>query len=398
MLKQKESILIIFSERKKETPNTFFFEKKFSLEYETKLLYLTDFYHKSNISIANHLNEIIKNENITVVLFQGDGLSVIDINFINLINNKVKKGLLIWDDKMYHYTNRITASACDFVLSGCPISVIKFLELGYKAFFLPVEANGAVFKDLKEKKIYDVLFFGRQKNNRAEVISYLKDNKVKVYECGPYDEISNTFEKLNKLINQSKIVVNFTQQDNTIYKYNPLSNFKFNFDLKGRSYFTGLSGTLCVSEYNPSAELLFINNEMPFFKTKQECFEIIKDLLSNNTKLEEATNRYKKKCLEFEDSNYMKETKKFIDNIQKHRESIKIQVPYWYEYIYFKKSTLIRFKRNIFFSFFTQVFENLFISKYKNKGIIPVIFLLTLFTSMLFLLKLPFSNKKYEKI
>ena len=116
-----------------------------------------------------------------------------------LINNKVKKGLFSWDDKMYHYTNRITASACDFVLSGCPISVTKFQELGIQSIFLPVEANGSIFKDLKEKKIYDVLFFGRQKNNRAEVINYLKDNNIKVFQCGPYDEISNTFEKLKQV-------------------------------------------------------------------------------------------------------------------------------------------------------------------------------------------------------
>ena len=398
MLKKKDSILILFSERKKETPNTFFFEKKFSLEYETKLIYLTDFYHKSNFSIVKHINEIIQKENITVVLFQGDGLSVIDTNFINLINNKVKKGLLTWDDKMYHYTNRITASACDFVLSGCPLSVIKFLELGYKAFFLPVETNGSIFKDLKEKKIYDVLFFGRQKNNRAEVINYLKDNNIKVFQCGPYDEISNTFEKLNTIMNQSKIVINFTQQDNTKYKYNQLSYFKFHFDIKGRSYFTGLSGTLCISEYNPSAELIFKNNELPIFRSKEECLKIIKDFLSDNTKLEEATNKYKKKCLEFEDTVYMKKTKKFIDDIHENSKDIKIQIPFWYEYIYFKKTNLIRFKKNIFFTFFIQAYETLFINRYKNKGILPIIFLLTLFSSMLFLLKFPFSNKNYEKI
>ena len=199
-------------------------------------------------------------------------------------------------------------------------------------------------------------------------------------------------------MNQSKIVINFTQQDNTKYKYNQLSYFKFHFDIKGRSYFTGLSGTLCISEYNPSAELIFKNNELPIFESKEECLEIIKDFLSDNTKLEEATNKYKKKCLEFEDTVYMKKTKKFIDDIQEHSKDIKIQIPFWYEYIYFKKTNLIRFKKNIFFTFFIQAYETLFINRYKNKVIFPVIFLLTLFSSMLFLLKFPFSNKKYEKI
>ena len=160
----KESILILFSERKQETPNTFFFEKKFSLIYNTKILYISDYLRDNNFTISKKINNILKEEKISIVLFQGDGLSIMDINFINSINNNVKKGMLVWDDMMYHDRNRITASACDFVLSGCPLSVFKFQELGYQALWIPVESNGDIFKELNEKKIYDVLFFGRQKN------------------------------------------------------------------------------------------------------------------------------------------------------------------------------------------------------------------------------------------
>ena len=35
--------------------------------------------------------------------------------------------------------------------------------------------------------------------------------------------------------------------------------------MKGRVYFTGLCDTLCISEYSPPNELLFSNNEVPFF-------------------------------------------------------------------------------------------------------------------------------------
>ena len=76
---------------------------------------------------------------------------------------------------MYHYINRITASECDFVLTGCPLSVLKFQELGYNSFFLPVESDGTIFKNYGEKKKHDVLFFGRVKNNRSEITKYLKE-------------------------------------------------------------------------------------------------------------------------------------------------------------------------------------------------------------------------------
>ena len=174
MSETKETILILFTERKKETPNTFFYEKKFNDQYKTKIIYISDYLKTNNHNIAKNINEVINKEKISLVLFQGDGLSIMDIKFIRLIDNKVKKGIFSWDDPMYHHTNRITASACDFVLSGCPISVLKFQELGYKALFLPVESTNSVFKDLKEKKIYDVLFFGRQKNNRSKYLQYLK--------------------------------------------------------------------------------------------------------------------------------------------------------------------------------------------------------------------------------
>ena len=338
MSETKESILILFTERKKETPNTFFYEKKFNDQYKTKIIYISDYLKTNNFfNIAKNINEVINKEKISLVLFQGDGLSIMDIKFIRLIDNNVKKGIFSWDDPMYHHTNRITASACDFVLSGCPISVLKFQELGYKALFLPVESKSSVFKDLKEKKIYDVLFFGRQKNNRSKYLEYLKKNNIKVLECGPYDEISNTFEKLNKLINQSKIILNFTEQDNSKYSYNPLSSLNINYTLKGRVYFTGLCGTLCISEYDPSAELLFKNNELPYFNSENECLTLIRHYLSDESKLAEATKKYNNKCMEFEDKIYMKKTKLFINEISKTKKKIIFQLPLWYEFVCFKK-------------------------------------------------------------
>ena len=398
MLESKESLLILFTERKKETPNTLFYEKKFNDQYKTKIIYISDYLNINNHNIAKNINEVINKEKISLVLFQGDGLSIMDTKFIRLIDNKVKKGIFSWDDPMYHHTNRITASACDFVLSGCPISVLKFQELGYKAFFLPVESSSSVFKDLKEKKIYDVLFFGRQKNNRSKYLEYLKKNNIKVLECGPYDEISNTFEKLNKLINQSKIILNFTEQDNSKYSYNPLSSFKYQFTLRGRAYFIGLCGALCISEYDPSAELLFKNNELPFFTSENECLSLIRRYLSDESKLAEATKKYNIKCMEFEDKIYMKKTKLFINEISKTKNNLILQLPFWYEFSCFKKNIQIRFRQNQFLSFYSQVYNSLFKDKYENKRLIPIIFILGIISSIMFLIKSPFSKKRYEKI
>ena len=137
MSKNKESILILFKERKKETPNSFFYKRKFSREYDVTTIFVSDYLSQNSSIIAEIINEIIRKKKISFVLFEGDHISIFDIKFIQLIDSSIKKGLFLQDDYMYHYINRITASACDFVLTACPLSNLKFKELGYKSFFLP---------------------------------------------------------------------------------------------------------------------------------------------------------------------------------------------------------------------------------------------------------------------
>ena len=394
MSENKDSILILFKERKKETPNSFFYERKFSREYDVTTIFVSDYLNQSNHLIAQTINDIIKEKNISFVLFEGDHISVFDANFIQLIDKRVKKGLFMQDDYMYHYINRITASACDFVLTACPLSNLKFKELGYKSFFLPVEADGSIFKDTSQSKIYDVLFFGRVKNNRSETTKYLKANKINIFECGPYDSVSDSPEKLAKLINQSKIVLNFTESDNTNKGNNPLSHYKFYYQMKGRVCFTGMCGSLCISEYSPSNELLFSKNEIPYFKGKEDCLQVVKSFLSNNLKLMEATKKYKEKCLEYEDSNYIKKIKAFFEGNLKEGKKIEVNIPYWYEFAFFKKNIMLRFRLNNFSSFFKQVFNSIFLTKYKSKFLLPIFLILSIFTSILFILKFPLAKIK----
>ena len=93
----------------------------------------------------------------------------------------------------------------------------------------------------------------------------------------------------------------------------------------------------------------------------------------------------------------MKVVKEFLQNLSLSRDKPHINIPYWYEYTFFKKNILTRFKQNKFFSFFSHVFISLFTNNYKNKTLLPVVFILTLLSSIIFLFKFPFSRKKYEK-
>ena len=164
--------------------------------------------------------------------------------------------------------------------------------------------------------------------------------------------------------------------------------------MKGRVYFTGLCDSLCVSEYAPPNELLYKNNELQYFKSKEECVIVVKDFLSNDSKLLEATKRYKEKCLEYEDSNYIKKIENFIDEETKKQTRITLKIPYWYEFIFFKKNIMLRFRSNKFSSFFSQIFESTFLTQYKSKSLIPTYVTYSLIASIFFILKYPLSKIK----
>ena len=101
-------------------------------------------------------------------MFEGDHISVFDANFIQLIDKRVKKGLFLQDDYMYHYINRITASACDFVLTACPLSNLKFKELGYKSFFYLLKRTDQSLKTPAKAKFMMFYFLEELKTIEAK--------------------------------------------------------------------------------------------------------------------------------------------------------------------------------------------------------------------------------------
>ena len=147
-----------------------------NLKINIKLLqfFINDFLYLSNKRIITEINKIILSNNIEIVLLEGDHAHIIDYDFIKAIDNKVKKGIFLGDDMVWHNLNAISAQSCDFVFSSCPISALKFQEIGTNSLFVPIESDGKILKDYKLEKIYDVLHFGREKTIRSSYIDYSK--------------------------------------------------------------------------------------------------------------------------------------------------------------------------------------------------------------------------------
>ena len=113
---------------------------KFSNYYLTEYLYLSDYKNKNFTEVVNTINQLIKEKDIKIVVFDVDYFKFINFFFINKIDCK-KKILITGDDSELHEINSITASACDLVLSACPLSVFKYREKGYESLLIHFESN-----------------------------------------------------------------------------------------------------------------------------------------------------------------------------------------------------------------------------------------------------------------
>tara|TARA_Y100000590_G_scaffold431338_1_gene546024 strand:+ start:730 stop:1899 length:1170 start_codon:yes stop_codon:yes gene_type:complete len=321
--------------------------------YETEHLYISDFKNKNFTDTINEINELIRSKNIETTVFDVDYFKFINFFFIEKIISK-KKILITGDDFELHEMNAITASACDLVLSACPLSVLKYKEKGYEAHFIHFE-NSKINKNINIKKDIDVLFFGALSPDRKEFLNYIEKEGIKLKNAGHEEAAEGiTEEELLKLVSRSKIVLNFSKsRTKDVKNFSSENVFNFYYQFKGRIILAGLSGTACISEYSPGQELLFKGDELVNFFTKNECVSILKKYLKDDDLLRKYTEKFVSK-VEFlckEKNNF----KNIFNSIERseHRKVKLVRFPYWYLRIAAKQIILRNIKfSNIIKSFF----------------------------------------------
>ena len=304
--------------------------KKFSNYYDTEYLYVNDHKNKNFTETINDINNLIKLKNIEIVVFDVDYFKFINFFFIEQINSK-KKIIMIGDDVGLHEFHSITASACDLVLNSDPLAVLKYSEKGYKAFFFQFEST-KLNKNNESKKEIDVLFYGHITSDRKGILDYIAKEGISLKNVGHEDNISMLpKDELLNLISKSKIVLNLSKTRTTVVQNYASENvFKFYYQLKGRIFLAGFQGAACVSEYSPGQELLFSEEEVPTFFTKEECAKILKKLLNNNELLAKYTNKFTSKvCNLFEEKKSFEPIYNAIEK-SNYRKVELIKIPYWY--------------------------------------------------------------------
>ena len=383
-----ENLMFIFKEPRYYDE---FFIRKFSYKYNVFYIHLNNHFKKTTKEILHFIKEEIVNKKIQTVIFEGDHLSIIDYEFINFFNN-IKKGLLILDDFMYHEVNSISGLACDFLLTACPLSSSIYKQKGFESIFTPAEGDGEIFKKLDVKKEFDVLFFGSINSNRIGYLEMLKKNNINIKIVDASSEESKKYIDLTKLINKSKIVINFSKAY-PLKKFFSKSRKKTTYQIKGRIFITGFCGTACVSEYTPALDLIFKNKEVPIFRNEKECLKIIQELLINKDKLNDLSERFYNSCKKFEDSFIINNIKKSIDEIELKKPIESKKFPLWYKFIFFKQKQWIYFRKGNLRTYCKESTETL-IAIFKRNPAYSIFATLYIVTYLLiFLMKIPFKNK-----
>ena len=313
---------------------------KFSNYYDTEFLYISDFKNRNFTEIINDINNLIKSKNIEVVVFDAGYLKFINLFFIKKINS-TKKILMTSDDFHLLELNSITANACDLVLCSDPFSTLKYKERGYEAFTFfqthhhaesissktnQIPETSEINKNNNIKKEIDVLFFGDLTSDRKDILNYIAKEGIFVKNVSGLSK-----DDLWKMILKSKIIINLSKSRTSIVEnYDSENAYKFYYQFKGRILLAGFHGSACVSEYSPGQELLFSEDEVPTFFTKEECVKILKKLLKDDQLLSEYEKKLALKVKDLCDNK--KSFEPIYNAIEKlnYRRVELIKIPYWY--------------------------------------------------------------------
>lgn len=250
----------------------------------------------------------VKDTDYDLILFamEYDELYLETIITAKQISSKSKMGLIICDDdSRFDNWSRFYALFFDGVIQS-PIMKKEYIQDGIPYSFFHLDYNTHKLEPTSIEKIYDVTFIGRPKADRYEIIKYLKDTNVKVGLFGwgwnEYPDLKDIYrgplsqEDYAKVINQSKISLNFTKAGFSEEVKSKKDSKKNHYNMKGRFFEVALcKGFQLIEEY-PGIEKFFKNNkEVVLFRTKDDLLKKIDYYLKHEKEREKiAENSYKK--------------------------------------------------------------------------------------------------------
>ena len=302
-----EKILFIFKDKPWYLNHI---KNKFSKKFSFRALYLNNYIQNTRTNILQLVNNFIIEEKIKKVFFDIDYTSFIDKNFVSQILSPKKILYSLDSEENFEKIKNNLEVFSHFLLAEPKIT--KNIKEKINYLFFPLECDEKIFFKKKIKKKYDIFFFGE---TRPERIKFLKSlDKLKLKKKILLDTKNSVeIKKINILMNQSRIVLNFSEGIN--------KNSRKKFDqFKGRIIMSGLSGTFCLSQDCESKKLIFKKN-YPTFSNTDQMLQQINLLTSNKKKLNKISKEFYNSCKKYSDKLYISEIIKFLNKRKKCRYS-----------------------------------------------------------------------------
>ena len=254
--------------------------------------------------LMSYLNQTIESGSFDRLFLFLDFFYGLDRSFVESINPSVQKILVTLDDITLHEFNLQTALVCDLVLTADPISVLKYQEAGIKAGLMMLESSGRRYQAQKGvEKTTDVLFFGNdQLADRSQFLEFLEESGIAVRRVGGSAHYINSDDLVHEIC-RAKLVINFSKTDVLDGQNHVREGLPFLLQLKGRILEAGLCGVACISEDAPALRLLFSENELPVFRSYEECLTLVRNYLDDDNRRSRTAQALHDKCVEkYEDA------------------------------------------------------------------------------------------------
>jgi hypothetical protein len=291
------SILVVFKYSQRWNEHVIkILQKKFNVY----VFFFSEVYENYNtLQIVDYIKRKHKEIGFECFLIDPEWCDIFNVGSIEYVEDILPVGLMFFDDSTMHDYNRILACKSSFVLSGCPLSVLKYREMGLIAHqFSPIcddlylSDNGSHRKDFD----YDVFWFGYiNKSDRPMYIDALRvlSDKLKINIYG--GEVKNgivmsgelSYVELGDLIRSSKLTINLCKSDFPFrcWAYTSYPRAE-QYIFTGRPIEIGLSGGYCISQYSPQYEIDGFMNFMPTFENPLQMSEVIINEINRDNFLE----------------------------------------------------------------------------------------------------------------
>lgn len=285
--------------------------------FDTKKIYFQVGKEKMNTLLLNKSSE--KDYDLVLIAMDYDELYSETIEKMKKNSPNAKLVLIVCDDDArFDSWSRFYSLFFDGVIQS-PLMTQSYLKDKIDYSFFHFDYNTYKLEPTKTKKIYDVTFIGRPKADRYEIIKYLKEIGIKVGLFGwgwnEHSDLSDIYggalsqEDYAKVINQSKISLNFTKagfSEEVKTKGNSKQN---HYNMKGRFFEVALcKGFQLIEEY-PGIEQFFKNKkEVVLFNSREDLLKKVDYYLKHEKEREKiAGNSYKKTITTFNREANLKE-------------------------------------------------------------------------------------------